>query len=335
MARTAAIRFRLSVASQSSSVMDRKPPVRAGAPPTLLTRMSTRPPARRDELGGPAGRGQVDLDGGHRVFRRELVKFRRRVQGAGGHPRAARGKGACHGEADAAACAGDDGAAPGEIDVHHVTRRYASAGAAGLRHVTEPFILPFGRGADLAGVRPGRGDDRRAGHREDRTLLLATLTAWQALVDYAALEPGMRVLVQGGAGGVGGYAVQLAAILGGIVTATGSARQRRLGPATRRGHVRGLRGQRGGRLRGGRPVLSYDVVIGRTPASSLRACTPSLGQPPGPAAAVNVRARISLALVVLIPISTIQYESCRRRSRLAHYRRGACSPTDLPALRSS
>jgi NADPH:quinone reductase-like Zn-dependent oxidoreductase len=32
--------------------------------------------------------------------------------------------------------------------------------------------------------------------------------------------------VQGGAGGVGNYAVQLAAILGGTVTATGSARQR-------------------------------------------------------------------------------------------------------------
>jgi NADPH:quinone reductase-like Zn-dependent oxidoreductase len=58
------------------------------------------------------------------------------------------------------------------------------------------------------------------------TLPLAALTAWQALVDHADLKPGERVLVQGGAGGVGVYAVQLAAVLGGIVTATGRERQR-------------------------------------------------------------------------------------------------------------
>lgn len=58
-------------------------------------------------------------------------------------------------------------------------------------------------------------------HAEAATLPLAALTAWQALVDYAGLTRGERVLVQGGAGGVGVYAVQLAAILGGQVTATG------------------------------------------------------------------------------------------------------------------
>ena len=63
-------------------------------------------------------------------------------------------------------------------------------------------------------------------HAEAATLPLAALTAWQALVDYAALEAGERVLVQGGAGGVGGYVVQLAAILGGVVTATGRAEDR-------------------------------------------------------------------------------------------------------------
>ncbi len=40
------------------------------------------------------------------------------------------------------------------------------------------------------------------------------LTAWQALVDHAAVAPGERVLVLGGAGGVGVFAVQLAALLG-------------------------------------------------------------------------------------------------------------------------
>lgn len=61
---------------------------------------------------------------------------------------------------------------------------------------------------------------------EAASLPLAALTAWQALVDHAALEPGERVLVLGGAGGVGNYAVQLATILGGRVTATGHAGQR-------------------------------------------------------------------------------------------------------------
>jgi NADPH:quinone reductase-like Zn-dependent oxidoreductase len=58
-------------------------------------------------------------------------------------------------------------------------------------------------------------------HTETATLPLAALTAWQALVDHAHLEPDDQVLVLGGAGGVGVYAVQLAADLGGQVTATG------------------------------------------------------------------------------------------------------------------
>ncbi|OMC54690.1 alcohol dehydrogenase [Mycobacterium sp. IS-836] len=51
-------------------------------------------------------------------------------------------------------------------------------------------------------------------------LPLAGLTALQALVDQAAVQPGEAVLVHGGAGGVGALAVQLAAILGAEVTAT-------------------------------------------------------------------------------------------------------------------
>ncbi len=62
---------------------------------------------------------------------------------------------------------------------------------------------------------------RSVSHVQAATLPLAALTAWQALVDHAHVVPGERVLVQGGAGGVGVYAVQLAAVLGGRVTATG------------------------------------------------------------------------------------------------------------------
>ena len=62
---------------------------------------------------------------------------------------------------------------------------------------------------------------RSVSHTQAATLPLAALTAWQALVDHASLARGERVLVLGGAGGVGVYAVQLAAALGGQVTATG------------------------------------------------------------------------------------------------------------------
>ena len=66
---------------------------------------------------------------------------------------------------------------------------------------------------------------RSVSHTQAAALPLAALTAWQALTDHAGFQPGERVLVQGGAGGVGVYAVQLAAILGADVTATGRAGQ--------------------------------------------------------------------------------------------------------------
>ncbi|MEU6450634.1 NADP-dependent oxidoreductase [Streptomyces sp. NPDC046979] len=54
-------------------------------------------------------------------------------------------------------------------------------------------------------------------------LPLASLTAWQALNDTARLTRGQHVLIQGGAGGVGHLAVQIARHLGAEVTATASA----------------------------------------------------------------------------------------------------------------
>ena len=52
---------------------------------------------------------------------------------------------------------------------------------------------------------------------------LAALTAWQALVEHAHCRAGQSVLVHGGAGGVGGFVIQLAAILGAEVTTTARA----------------------------------------------------------------------------------------------------------------
>ncbi|WP_284224093.1 NADP-dependent oxidoreductase [Mycobacterium antarcticum] len=57
-------------------------------------------------------------------------------------------------------------------------------------------------------------------HVTSAALPLAGLTAWQALVEHAKVQPGERVLVHGGAGGVGALTVELATILGADVTAT-------------------------------------------------------------------------------------------------------------------
>jgi NADPH:quinone reductase-like Zn-dependent oxidoreductase len=49
---------------------------------------------------------------------------------------------------------------------------------------------------------------------------LVALAAWQALVDRARLEPGQKVLVHGGSGGLGSTAIQLARHLGATVATT-------------------------------------------------------------------------------------------------------------------
>lgn len=53
---------------------------------------------------------------------------------------------------------------------------------------------------------------------------VAGLTAWQALFELGELSSGQRVLINGAGGGVGGFAVQLAAGAGATVIATASAR---------------------------------------------------------------------------------------------------------------
>jgi NADPH:quinone reductase-like Zn-dependent oxidoreductase len=51
---------------------------------------------------------------------------------------------------------------------------------------------------------------------------LAATTAWQALVDSAKLEKGQTVLIHGGSGGVGSFAIPIAKSLGAKVIATAS-----------------------------------------------------------------------------------------------------------------
>ena len=51
---------------------------------------------------------------------------------------------------------------------------------------------------------------------------MGALTAWQALVDVAQLHPGQTILIHGGSGGVGGFAIQIAKLRGARVIATAS-----------------------------------------------------------------------------------------------------------------
>jgi NADPH:quinone reductase-like Zn-dependent oxidoreductase len=51
---------------------------------------------------------------------------------------------------------------------------------------------------------------------------MGALTAWQALVNTAQLHPGQTILVHGGSGGVGSFAVQIAKARGARVIATAS-----------------------------------------------------------------------------------------------------------------
>jgi NADPH2:quinone reductase len=59
--------------------------------------------------------------------------------------------------------------------------------------------------------------------REAAAVPLIFITAWEGLLDRAAVQSGQKVLVHGGAGGVGHVAIQIARAFGAEMFATGSA----------------------------------------------------------------------------------------------------------------
>jgi NADPH:quinone reductase-like Zn-dependent oxidoreductase len=86
---------------------------------------------------------------------------------------------------------------------------------------------PFGHGshaqyvtapARTFALKPSNIDHTQAG-----ALPLVSLTAWQALVETANVQPGQRVLIHAAAGGVGHVAVQIAKARGAYVIGTASA----------------------------------------------------------------------------------------------------------------
>src|SRR5438046_1809299 len=89
-------------------------------------------------------------------------------------------------------------------------------------------ILDYHRGsyAEYAAAAPNEIVKKPGGldHLHAGSIGVAALTAWQALFDNGELRSGQRVLIHGGAGGVGHYAVQFAAAAGAEVVATANAK---------------------------------------------------------------------------------------------------------------
>jgi NADPH:quinone reductase-like Zn-dependent oxidoreductase len=65
---------------------------------------------------------------------------------------------------------------------------------------------------------------RSVDHVEAASVPMAALTAWQGLFDAGDLRTDQKVLIHGGAGGVGSFAIQLARWRGAFITATASGR---------------------------------------------------------------------------------------------------------------
>jgi NADPH:quinone reductase-like Zn-dependent oxidoreductase len=143
--------------------------------------------------------------------------------------------------------------------------------------------------ADVARIPDGVSFEQAA------SLPVAGLTAWSAIIALGELQPGQRVLVQGAAGGVGHFAVQMAHRLGAYVIGVAS--------APKAGFVRAL---------GADEVLDYavpdyatglhdlDLVVDGVDAASMARVYPavkpggrvfSLFDPPPPAPA-GVRAEL-------------------------------------------
>jgi NADPH:quinone reductase-like Zn-dependent oxidoreductase len=139
---------------------------------------------------------------------------------------------------------------------------------------------------------------------EAASVPLVALTAWQALVERANVQPGQKVLVHAGSGGVGTYAIQLAKHLGATVaTTTGTSNVewvRDLGADV----VIDYRTQDFKTI-----VRDYDVVLdsqgGPTLAKSLRVLKPGgiaigIAGPPDPDFAREQRLRLPLRLVMTL-----------------------------------
>ncbi|MEV5176567.1 zinc-dependent alcohol dehydrogenase family protein [Streptomyces flaveolus] len=114
---------------------------------------------------------------------------------------------------------------------------------AGVVEAVGPEVTGFAPGDEVYGLTGGVGDLQGSlaeyaavdaqllAHkpaslslRQAAALPLISITAWEGLVDRAQVRTGQRVLIHGGAGGIGHVAIQIARARGAEVFATGSAR---------------------------------------------------------------------------------------------------------------
>ncbi|TFW37458.1 quinone oxidoreductase [Pseudomonas putida] len=119
------------------------------------------------------------------------------------------------------------------------------------------------------------------GMREAAALPLVFITAWEGLVDHANVRSGQRVLIHGGAGGVGQVAVQLAKARGAEVYATGSTGNldfiRSLGATAIDYQAQGVEAYVEQYTAGEGFDIVYDTVGGSTLDASFKAVKPYTG----------------------------------------------------------
>jgi NADPH:quinone reductase-like Zn-dependent oxidoreductase len=113
---------------------------------------------------------------------------------------------------------------PGYDIAGSVVKRGAKISKLQVGDAVYGYVLWGGGWAQYAVATEGEAAPKPASlnYIEAAAVPLAALTAWQALVDTAQVSAGQTVLIQGGSGGVGGFAVQIAKIRGARVIATAS-----------------------------------------------------------------------------------------------------------------
>jgi NADPH:quinone reductase-like Zn-dependent oxidoreductase len=110
-------------------------------------------------------------------------------------------------------------------------------------------------------------------HVQTAAVPLSALTAWQALFDHGGLREGQRVLIHGGAGGVGSFAIQLARWRDAHVATTVSGRDADLVRKLGADEVIDYREQRFEDVAAGQDVI-FDTVGGETWERSWQALRP-------------------------------------------------------------
>jgi NADPH2:quinone reductase len=171
--------------------------------------------------------------------------------------------------------------------------------------------------------------------REAAALPLVFTTAWEGLVDRAAIKSGQKILIQGGAGGVGHIAIQIARAYGAQVFATGSGKDaafiEQLGaiPIERETHVETYVAEHTG---GNGFDVVYDTVGGPVLDASFRAVcrfghvVSSLGWGSHLLAPLSFRAATYSGVFTLLPMLTGEGRShhgeiMREATRLSEMRK--------------